>query len=174
MTPPAPAPGPGAPVPGAPDAGAGAGGGSGDPGQGSGPGATGTGSIRPAQNGQQSPTAYSGSRLLEVTLNTDKFDGGTIDPTKIKVIANQKDVVPVVAASAVVDGLALRQDQRAGGKVGNGDAGQGDSKIFYIQLSTALQDSKVDLEYTVVLESGAVHTHEKPAPNTRATYSFKY
>lgn len=93
-----------------------------------------------------------------VTLDSDKFDDGAVDKSKITVEAKTGGVVKVKTVT--------------GDKVGK-DA---TSKKITIELETPLNDSVADIEYTVKFQQGAVTTHSSKGekPSTPAEFKFMY
>lgn len=69
--------------------------------------------------------------------------------------------------------LPLRLDPDNLFKVGKSGTGTGESRTFYLELATPLKDSKVDIEYTVKFQQGALQT-ETQAPSAPMEFSFKY
>ena len=147
-------------------------------GPGAGSGAVGGASVRPAQQGPIVVQAYTGSKFLKVVLSNDKFDGGMINKDLITVVAKTDGVVKLTehgASAGVIrtENLPLRLDPDNLFKVGKSGTGTGESRTFYLELATPLKDSKVDIEYTVKFQQGALQT-ETQAPSAPMEFSFKY
>lgn len=97
-------------------------------------------------------------KKLLVTLDSDKFDDGNVDKSKITVEAKSGGVVKVTS---------VKDD-----KVGKGDT----TKQVELTLGTDLNDSATDIEYTVKFQQGAVTTAAAKGekPSTPAEFKFMY
>ena len=109
------------------------------------------------------------SKFLKVTLDSDKFDEGAIDPTLITLVANGTDVVTVKEAKSQYGTNALAGSEKKVGKQSDGV-----SRVFYIELTTPLNDVTPNVEYVLKLQQGAVKTKEGEKPSTPAEYKFSY